>query len=268
MHCCTEADRQAILAYIAAEPEINLFIYGDVETVGVDKPPVQVWVQPASKGWDFLILQYFDSYILYSQNSAYDAAAAAAFLQRRKVQGISGKKELLDRLIPYFPGKSCKLTYMSRCNAVAPAFAEQAPAEITVRELDLDDLDQALDLLRGIEEFSDSYHGEDREREELAQCWKCGGMMMGAFKEGRLVSTAQTTAASSRSAMVVGVATRPDDRGHGYASAVVAELCRRSFAQGREFLCLFYDNPAAGRIYHRIGFTEVGGWSMMNGTIL
>ena len=40
MQRCTEADRQTILAYIAAEPEINLFIYGDVETVGVDKAPV------------------------------------------------------------------------------------------------------------------------------------------------------------------------------------------------------------------------------------
>lgn len=264
MQRCTEADRQAILAYIAAEPEINLFIYGDVETVGVDQPPVQVWAEPDSKGWDFLILQYFDSYILYSQNPGYNVAAAAAFLRERKVQGISGKQELLDRLAPYFPGKSCKLTYMSRCNAVNPAFAARIPASVTVRELGPEDLDQALELLRGIEEFADTYHGEDREREELAQCWKCGGMMVGAFREGRLVCTAQTTAASSRSAMVVGVATRPDERGRGYASAVVAELCRRSFAQGRKFLCLFYDNPAAGRIYRRIGFTEVGGWSMMN----
>lgn len=264
MQRCTEADRQAILAYIDAEPEINLFIYGDVETVGVDKPPVQVWVEPGSDGWDFLILQYFDSYILYSRNPAYDAAAAAAFLQGRQVQGISGKQQLLDRLAPYFPGKTSRLTYMSRCNVVNPAFAGQPPAGITVRELGPEDLDQTLDLLRGIEEFADSYHGEAREREELAQCWKCGGMMMGAFRAGRLVSTAQTTAASSRSAMVVGVATRPEARGCGYASAVVAELCRRSFAQGRHFLCLFYDNPAAGRIYHRVGFTEVGGWSMMN----
>lgn len=264
MRRCTEADRQAILDYIDHEPEINLFIYGDVETVGVDTPPVQVWAESGSGGWDFLILQYFDNYILYSQNPVYDVDAAVAFLRERNVQGVSGKKELLARLAPHFPGKSCKLTYMSRCNAVNPAFAAQPPAGITVRELGPDDLDQTLGLLRGIEEFSDSYHGEAREREELAQCWKCGGMMMGAFKKERLVSTAQTTAASSRSAMVVGVATRPEERGHGYASAVVAELCRRSFAQGREFLCLFYDNPAAGRIYHRIGFAEVGSWSMMN----
>ena len=261
---CTESDRAAILAYIAAEPEINLFIYGDVETVGVDKAPVQVWVEPRSEGWDFLILQYFDSYILYSQKLDYDVEAAAGFLRGRKVEGISGKKELLDRLAPWFPEKTCRLTYMSRCNAVDPDFAAKAGENLQVRELGPDDLDETLELLRGIEEFADTYHGEEQEREQLAQCWKCGGMMMGAFRDGRLVSTAQTTAASSRSAMVVGVATRPEERDHGYASGVVAELCRRSFAQGREFLCLFYHNPAAGRIYHRIGFAEVGGWTMMS----
>lgn len=264
MQRCTEKDRAAVLAYIEAEPEINLFIYGDVETVGVDKAPVQVWVEPGPRGWDFLILQYFDSYILYSQNPDYHAETAAQFLRGRKVEGISGKKELLDRLAPYFPEKTCRLTYMSRCNAVVPDFGSRIPEGIQVRELGPEDLDQTLDLLRGIQEFSAAYRGEAQEREQLAQCWKCGGMMMGAFKEGRLVSTAQTTAASSRSAMVVGVATRPEERGNGYASVVVAEICRRSFAQGREFLCLFYDNPAAGRIYHRVGFSPVGGWTMMN----
>ena len=38
---CTESDRAAILSYIAAEPEINLFIYGDIESVGVDRDPVR-----------------------------------------------------------------------------------------------------------------------------------------------------------------------------------------------------------------------------------
>lgn len=27
-------------------------------------------------------------------------------------------------------------------------------------------------------------------------------------------------------------------------------------------LCLFYDNPAAGRIYKRIGFRDIGKWCM------
>jgi hypothetical protein len=29
------------------------------------------------------------------------------------------------------------------------------------------------------------------------------------------------------------------------------------------FLCLFYDNPLAGAIYHRLGFETIGRWGMM-----
>ena len=58
-------------------------------------------------------------------------------------------------------------------------------------------------------------------------------------------------------------APRPDARGRGYASAVVSALCRDNFAAGRQFLCLFYDNPAAGRIYHRIGFRDVGVYTIL-----
>ena len=35
-----------------------------------------------------------------------------------------------------------------------------------------------------------------------------------------------------------------------------------SFAAGRRYLCLFYDNPAAGRIYHALGFADVGRFGM------
>ena len=29
-----------------------------------------------------------------------------------------------------------------------------------------------------------------------------------------------------------------------------------------KLLCLFYDNPEAGRIYKRLGFTDIGMWTM------
>lgn len=69
---------------------------------------------------------------------------------------------------------------------------------------------------------------------------------------------------SDRSAMIVSVATRPGFRGRGYASATVAALCRGAFAGGKQFLCLFYDNPDAGRIYRRLGFAELGQYAMLS----
>jgi predicted GNAT family acetyltransferase len=81
-------------------------------------------------------------------------------------------------------------------------------------------------------------------------------------RDGRIASAAATTAENSASAMVVGVATTPEYRGQGLATRVVSGLCRDVLAGGRAFLCLFYDNPAAGAIYRRIGFQETGTWVM------
>ena len=116
-----------------------------------------------------------------------------------------------------------------------------------------------------VEEFADSYKGEDgpqRCRRGNAENLK-NGLLYGLFENGRMVCTAKTSADNSQSAMVVAVATDKSARGRGYASNVVSALCRASFARGKQFLCLFYDNPVAGRIYHRIGFETIGRYAML-----
>lgn len=262
---CTESDRAAILSYIAAEPEINLFIYGDIESVGVDRDPVHVFVPvgEAAGQWSGLLLQYYENYLYYSCDPGADLAPFVEFLQGRRVENLNAKGELAHRLAPYFPTLRPTDAHMSRCNAETCAPAGPLPAGLSVRRLGKAEVDEVLELLRGVEEFSDTYRGDPRERERMARHLDMGGMIYGGCLDGRLVATAQTTAASSRSAMVISVATRPDARGRGYASAVVSALCRDNFAAGRQFLCLFYDNPAAGRIYHRIGFRDVGVYTIL-----
>ncbi|MDD4647740.1 MAG: GNAT family N-acetyltransferase, partial [Sphaerochaeta sp.] len=55
----------------------------------------------------------------------------------------------------------------------------------------------------------------------------------------------------------------PAYRQRGYASMVMNHLCEQGFERGLSFLCLFYDNPAAGAMYHRLGFETIGRWAMM-----
>jgi predicted GNAT family acetyltransferase len=60
--------------------------------------------------------------------------------------------------------------------------------------------------------------------------------------------------------MLVAVATHPDWRGRGLATACLHELLHRLRGRGKVG-CLFYDNPRAGRIYQRFGFAPLRGWS-------
>jgi len=55
------------------------------------------------------------------------------------------------------------------------------------------------------------------------------------------------------------VYTPPEHRGHGYATSVVAELCKSILAGGKNFCCLFADksNPASCAVYRKLGFYDV-----------
>ena len=120
-----------------------------------------------------------------------------------------------------------------------------------------------------IDEFADSFRGVDREEkvEECRENLTRGGHAFGVYDGDRLVALAETTAENSVSAMVVGVATLPGWRGRGFARACVHAAAAHSFAAGRRYLCLFYDSPAAGRIYHALGFADVGRFGYGNARI-
>ncbi len=269
-----ESDKERILEYISMEPEYNLFIYGDIENFGVDHDPVEVFVDErivtydtGETRWESLVLRYRNYYIIYSRNDTYDVASMAEFLlQRPQVEGVSGKGSLLEPLIPYFPDSKYRPTYLSRCNELKyeVPFSQLTTAGYLLRQLVAEDAPAVLDVFLRIDEFASSYRGKARDEEckVIANDLTLNGMGFGVFQGDTLVACAKTSGQNSLGAVVVGVATLPEHRRHGLASACVAQICRANFEAGREFLSLFYDNPDAGKVYRKLGFVEMGIWGM------
>lgn len=269
MRKCSEKDRKSILAYISSEPETTLFFYGDIESYGVDKNPVAVWVDEKDEAIESLILQYRNTmFTIYSQNVNYDAKAVADFLKGQKVTTISGKEEIINKLSLFFPDLVCNKAYICRCNKVNTDFLKPLPKEIVLRNLTKEDAIKIAELDRTIDEFSFSINkGSDGLKKEVAKIcdsFLAGCSYVGLFNKDELISSAGTSASSSLSAMVVAVATKKGYRGKGYASWAVSYLCKECFKTGKKFLCLFYDNPEAGKIYHKIGFEEVGKYDILH----
>ncbi len=73
---------------------------------------------------------------------------------------------------------------------------------------------------------------------------------------------ASISAATLDAAQVSGVYTPPDQRGHGYATRGLAELCLRLFERSR-VVCLFVNdfNEPALALYRRLGFRVVASWA-------
>ena len=211
------------------------------------------------KDFDCVLLRFHDHFQLYSIYEDYHAEAVAAFLSTfSEVADLNGKETVIAHVANFFPKFKMRPTYMSRCNQIltdAPL-----PDGITIRALDDSDAAAAVDMYLLIDEFAKTYRNQREKQIKLIQdSIARGELILGAFQDdGQIAALGQTTAAYSESAMIIGIATHPEMRGRGIASALVSALCKRTFANGCKYICLFYDNPKAGAIYHRIGFTEIG----------
>ena len=77
--------------------------------------------------------------------------------------------------------------------------------------------------------------------------------------EGQIVSLAGYGGPTPHGARIGPVYTPPEARGHGYASALVADLSQRLLDEGRQFVFLFTNlaNPTANHIYQEIGYQPV-----------
>ena len=78
-------------------------------------------------------------------------------------------------------------------------------------------------------------------------------------ENNRVAATAMTVAEGERIALIGAVATHPDYRRRGYASACVSTLAAQLQNEGRQVL-LSPKNETAARVYAKLGFAVCGTW--------
>lgn len=258
----TGRDYRKAMDYILKEPEFNLFIIGDLEIYGMEHPDVAAYTSDSWNGGPFpyFLLDYRKNYVFYSHDPAFPAEEVADFLSGRTMKNLTGKESLIRRLLPYLKDLEIVPTYMARLDSVS---GEISPAP-AARRLSEEDIPAVLNLLYQIDEFyTIKQKTPEENREDIRSSMIYGGRMYGVFQDGTLVSIAGTAAENSMSAMVVSVGTLPGYRKKGYASGLVARLCMDCLNEGMKFLCLFYDNPEAGQIYRKLGFSQLGKYAMV-----
>ncbi len=256
-----EADRGWLVDYLSDEPDVNLFLLGDLEGYGFDRPFQDLFAYERDGRVDSVLLRYNDHFIPYSRYADFDPEPLLRTIRKQPENSVSGKREVIERLKPGLPtGFRFRETFLSRLEAVRDPGGPHVADDVA--RATLEDVEELVDLYCRIDEFG-TRNRRDAERASMARTIsEEKGRYCFVRREGRIVAAAATTAENTESAMVVGVATDPAFRRQGLATHLVAGLCRDVLSGGRKRLCLFYDNPAAGAIYRRIGFAETGTWVM------
>ncbi|MNM28222.1 FR47-like protein [compost metagenome] len=252
-------DREEVLAMLGKEPARNLFFISDVENFGFDQDFQELWGDFDAEGQLIaVLLRYEKGYLSYAQGR-FDTEGFAEILRNDPHMAmLSGGSEFVEPYFSLLDFRKRKQMYFAELKEVNEE-AVSDPGDAVIRRAGLEDVEAVCALTDIIEEFEVS---PESSRSSLRRTLETGtGRTYLVEREGRVIATASTTAENSVSAMVISVATHPDYRGQGLASGVVTALCSELNTEGKS-LCLFYDNPKAASIYKRIGFRDIGDWTM------
>jgi|GEM_PF-575955 len=154
--------------------------------------------------------------------------------------------EPYDLFVSHFIG--AEIAVMSPETAASEALSKEILYNL--EPLKVEDLDEIIDL------YQRCFHSFTPRpvMEEKLLTGRGHGVVV--RENGRIIGCAQSEFESPHQALIVGVATEPEARGRGIASACVAGLTK-SLVTPERFFALQYDNPSAGRIYKRLGFVPV-----------
>jgi len=252
----TERHRGELLQLIEQEKELNLFIIGDIENYGFDKDFLELWGDFNDNGCiKAVLLRYYKDFIIYSREE-FDVLGFSEIMKINDFKMLSGEKNIVEKLSEYIQIKEKRDMYFAKldnCNSLYDGELDNV-----VIKTELKDMKKVWELLTKIGGGRNTQSLEMIEKKYLD---KTGRGYHIKNENNEIVSSVETAAENVSSAMVVAVSTDPEYRGHGYATAVVSRLCRDLLSEGKS-LCLFYDNPKAGKIYERLGFQGIGIWTM------
>jgi len=257
-----EKDRTSVLAFLYKEAAYNIFPIGDIETFGFDTDFQRVYGEFDEDGrYLSIFLRYRTSGIYYACKVRFNKEYLEIF-KKDPFEIISGKSELMDLIVPYLEGYEKHHTYFCE----AKDMVDLSVPNVKIQKMKTkEDAGLVYDLIGQVEEFS-AFHQSKEEYVDAKMKSIKMGMTLFILDHGEVVSTVATTAETKGSAMVVAVATKVEARNKGYASALMKELMHEYLVNKKKSLCLFYDNPSAGKIYHRLGFETIGTWDMYKRT--
>lgn len=254
----TDEDNKKLMELVLREPEFNLYIIGDVENYGYTQEFQEIFGEfNKDSSLIAVMVRYFNIFTLYATDK-FDVEGFASIIKNHDLGMLIGKTEIISK----FQNMHLKLNrsehhHFAVLRSINPDF--KVDKNIIVKRAGIHDIDRIINLKNGIDEF---ISGSRNAKELLLNEFKSGASH-GYYVEmdGKMVSYAQTSAENSMSAMIVSVMTDKKYRKKGLASSCIKALCN-DLTKQQKTLCLFYKNPEAAAIYKKIGFTDIGLWSM------
>ncbi|MBZ4682793.1 MAG: uncharacterized protein PWP46_236 [Fusobacteriaceae bacterium] len=254
-----EKDLNDLLQFLSKEKIFNIFFIGDIELEGISSENLDIYLRKENDTINGALLRYYNSYIIYDISENLTEKEIKNYLKHINFSNniqISGIKRVISQLLNYID-----LTKFNYREMYFSKYFENnfnIDINLEIKYLNLNEIDKYLEFRNQITEFEMPIN-PDSLKNELKNNKK---RVTYIEKNGKIIASASTTAETKDLALIVGVATLKEERKNGYASKCVKQLCDDLIKEEKE-IALFYDNPKAGSIYKKIGFKEIGMWSLL-----
>ncbi|MEI5908804.1 GNAT family N-acetyltransferase [Bacillus spongiae] len=248
-------DHRQVMNLLQPKSAENLFIIGDIEAYGYEQDFQMLWGDfDSEENLRGVLLKYEENYIPYA-SEMFDVKGFSNIINKDQYWTmLSGLKRITSMFQPFLNRKLIKKRelFYAKCYTADKLILQDMES---VKKANVDHIEEIVDLYDQIPEF-ESTEGVERKRRNMVE-----GVSRTYFieRDGKMIAAASTAAENTLSAMVVGVCTLPAYQKQGYATRCISKLTADVLAEGKE-LCLFYDNPDAGKIYKRLGFEEIDEW--------
>lgn len=241
-----------VIEYLRKEPDFNLFIIGDIQRYGYNNYFLNVWANINSNGKvDGVLLKYFEFLIYYSDNLQC-TSEFYNLINTLDYTEISGKSECVDDIAKKLQLKKRRIVKFSRLENENNLI--ESGRNIKVKKVKIWNVRKVVKLYELIDEF------ENTTVDSIKNGLKTGRGYCIEMNR-KVVAMAKSTCENNTHAMLVGVGTHPHYRNKGLATRCIVKICKELISENK-IPCLFYDNEEAGKIYRKLGFKDIGTWSI------
>lgn len=258
----TDSDRPAAVSLLSRAPEINLYLLGNIETLGVgdgsDSSLCQFWGDFAERGGRnevrAVLNRYMSGWSVFGlPETDWSTLAEIVDTHPTTATKFQDNPGGIQSFLPYlhnYQASSLKAEEMMRLSA-ADYRPAPPPMGATIRRATRADLPQLIDLYSNAEHMTRSPAAVERPLRDT-RIWL-------AEWQKQILSVALTNAETKNLAMIGGVFTRPNARGYGLSQAVCSALCAELLSSRKQPI-LYWETPEAGRVYRKLGFKPIGSW--------
>lgn len=255
----TDKDLKNIYSFLDTDRLLNFFFIGDIKTYGLNSEFMLVFIsKDENDKVNSIVLIYYATLLIYDPYKLIQVNDLENLIKLHNIQTINISDKIYKHYASYFEINQD----IYEVNHQELAYCDKPVTDLDLSEVTrakYEDLEKIVDSRMQINEFSALISNYQKELETYQNAYKKG--VLDPFiikKDNKVVANSLVAIKTDDVVLVGGVYCLNEFRNKGYATKTVAALTNYIVNEEKKTAMLFYHNPAAGRIYHKIGYIPCG----------